>query len=102
MKTVLILLAVLLLAQAPQQPELYPGQSEHKEPPKDWVCKRPEIDRIGKQTPDEQAHWCSCERMCDPETQVVHEDKACSSWCWPTHCTCGMSNANRCMPESQR
>jgi hypothetical protein len=49
-----LLLALVLLVAPQKADEAYPGQSEHKEPPKDWMCKRPEIDRLGKAGAEEQ------------------------------------------------
>jgi hypothetical protein len=103
-------LTVLLLAQAPQQPEVYPGQANHAEPPAGWNCQRAPMERLGKAGPEEQAKWCSCERGCDPSMlgpdnePIVHADKQCSTWCWEKqHCDCDVSGMDmqtrRCMPE---
>jgi hypothetical protein len=100
MKYLLFVLVLALQTQTPSEP--YPGQGEHREPPVGWMCHRPEMDRLGHYTPEEETHLCGCERSCDQDTQVVHEDKRCAVYCHPTHCACGMSGAQRCMPEAQR
>jgi hypothetical protein len=95
MKSAILLVALLALG-AQQSNEAYPGQSNHAEPPAGWMCHRPPVDLSG-----DQSHWCSCERSCDPETQVVHTDKRCATYCWEKKsCACGMSNEKRCMGEA--
>ena len=79
------------------EPEQYPGQHDHAQPPEGWMCHQPPIDLSGDQT-----HWCSCERSCDEETQVVHEDEKCTTNCHSDHCKCPMGNAKRCMPAEQQ
>jgi hypothetical protein len=76
--------------------EAYPGQATHQPPPDGWMCHRPPVDLKG-----DQSHWCSCERTCDQDTQVVHEDRNCAVFCYPKSCTCGMSNEKRCMPDGR-
>jgi hypothetical protein len=100
------LLAVLLqlptpLPSVPLPPapfEKYPGQSVHADPPKDWVCERPALERIGKASKEEQAHWCSCERVWDDELQWMHNDEMCSVHCHEDKCTCPVSGATPRMP----
>ena len=79
------------------EPEAYPGQHDHAQPPDGWTCHMPPADLSG-----DQAHWCNCERSCDQETQVIHEDKQCKTFCHGDHCTCPMSGAKRCMPDAQQ
>lgn len=83
-------------APVDDSPEAYPGQHDHARPPDGWTCHRPPVDLSGDQT-----HWCACERTCDPDTQVVHEDKACAVYCHADRCSCGMGGEKRCMPEGQ-
>jgi hypothetical protein len=90
-----LVFAAGVLAQVADEP--YPGQSEHREPPAGWMCHRPPVDLKG-----DQSHWCSCERTCDQDTQVVHEDKNCAVFCHADHCQCDIANASRCMPQGQR
>ena len=78
------------------EPEAFPGQHDHAQPPDGWMCHQPPMDLSGDQT-----HWCNCERSCDEETQVVHEDKKCSTFCHGDHCGCPMANSHRCMPAGQ-
>ena len=92
----ILIFTLLLTAAAQQADEPYPGQSTHAEPPAGWMCMRPPVDLSG-----DQAHWCACERMCDPETQIVHEDKQCTVYCHKDHCSCGMTGEKRCMPSGQ-
>jgi hypothetical protein len=84
-----LLLAVATAAYA--QKEVYPGQSGHKEPPKDWACTN------RKDAP--KAHQCGCHRTCAKPTDEdgnpvagapaqPQEDPKCSVWCWQKHCTC--------------
>lgn len=96
-----LLLALVLLVAPQKADEAYPGQSEHKEPPKDWMCKRPEIDRLGKAGAEEQSHWCSCERIYDADLQWMHNDEQCAVHCHEDHCTCPVSGMKH-MPENQR
>jgi hypothetical protein len=80
------------------QPEAYPGQHDHAVPPEGWQCMRAPADLQG-----DQDHWCSCERTCDQETQVVHEDKKCAVYCHMDHCTCTQNaTMKRCMPAEQQ
>lgn len=65
--------------------EAYPGQSEHREPPKGWYC-----------TPDavQPAQRCACKNMPrdknDPtcSTMEPEDDNACKVWCHKDHCAC--------------
>ena len=80
------------------EPEAYPGQHDHVVPPDGWQCMRPPTDLSG-----DQDHWCACERTCDTETQVVHEDKRCAVYCHMDHCTCTQNaTMKRCMPGAQQ
>ena len=84
--------------QQDDTPEAYPGQHDHAVPPEGWQCMRPPVDLKG-----DQSHWCSCERVCDTETQVVHEDMKCQVWCHMDHCTCSQdATMTRCMPPGQQ
>lgn len=85
-----LVLAVVLVAQQPD-PERYPGQSEHREPPVGWMC---EPQNYTLSVPPD--HVCSCERMCDDSTGQVIEDKQCQTWCHPTHCRCQTANKQAC------
>ena len=80
------------------EPEAFPGQHDHATPPEGWQCVRPPADLKG-----DQSHWCSCERVCDQETQVVHEDMKCAVYCHMDHCTCEQDGSmKRCMPQTQQ
>lgn len=95
MRTLFVLAAfAVMVAQEPAEP--YPGQRNHAQPPDGWNCYRPPVDLQG-----DQSHWCSCERICDQDTQVVHEDKQCSVYCHMDHCTCPVSGEKRCMGDKQ-
>lgn len=79
-------------------PEAYPGQHAHAAPPEGWQCMRAPVDLSG-----DQSHYCSCERTCDTDTQVIHEDKRCAVYCHMDACTCTQNaTMKRCMPEAQR
>src|SRR5262245_59761430 len=91
MRLFALALAVTVTAFAQVRPEQFPGQSEHREPPKDWMCSN--LPNAPKD------HKCDCKRSCakpiDPESgeemagpMTVQEDRACAVWCWPDHCTC--------------
>lgn len=84
----LVLVAVVL---ALQSPEPYPGQGQHQQPPDGWYC---EHQNYSLTVP--VAHACNCERMYDPDTCAVHEDRQCTVWCWPDHCHCGVTNKGAC------
>lgn len=78
-------------------PEAYSGQHNHAVPPEGWQCMRAPTDLTG-----DPSHWCSCERTCDTETQIVHEDKQCAVWCHMDRCTCTQNaTMQRCMPGDQ-
>lgn len=75
----------ILGVQTPPK-EAYPGQSQHAEPPKGFYCSAQAKDA---------AHKCTCKRVAiktkeDPDCcdAVPMEDKGCTVWCWPGHCTC--------------
>ena len=90
-----LVFALFLALQVAEPPEPYPGQRNHAEPPEGCNCHNPPIDLKG-----DQAKWCGCERTCDAETQVIHADKECLTWCWEhKHCDCPMAgDVKRCMP----
>ncbi len=90
---------VILFAQTPKlPPEAYPGQRDHKEPPKGWTCSPLAKDK---------AHRCQCKRMalfteeqvkentcCEevPRVQAA-EDSKCAVWCHKDHCDCPITCA---------
>lgn len=81
------------------QVEPYPGQHNHDEPPKDWMCERPPMEKLGKATKEEESHWCNCERYCDAEVQWLYNDDTCTVRCHEDHCKCPVAgNIKRCMP----
>jgi hypothetical protein len=83
-----LIVAVLLLAQSPQEP--YPGQKQHAEPPNGWFCEHQNYELSVP-----PAHACSCERTCD-ENGTTHEDQTCTVFCHADHCHCDMSNKSAC------
>ena len=86
MKQLLIAAMVLAagIASGYQEREAYPGQREHKEPPKGWMCtSHPSV-------PKNSPHHCECKRMCaqGPDGRHVIEDSKCKVYCHPKSCTC--------------
>ncbi len=88
------LMMLVALTQA-QPPEAYPGQRQHKEPPKGWMCttndknpaKRCHCKKMAKATPEDP--------VC--EEQEIPEDSQCTVWCWMGgHCACDVQCT---MPE---
>lgn len=74
---------VMAMQQEPGQ-----GNPDHREPPPGWTCNV------------EGEHKCSCHRECvdevgegetEPHT-IVREDPKCSSYCYPKHCNCPLTN----------
>ena len=85
------------------EPEAFPGQHDHATPPDGWQCERAPSDLGGHDPNSDPTKWCSCERNCDVETQVVHEDMDCKVYCHMDHCTCTQnSTMKRCMPQTQQ
>lgn len=79
------IIIVLGLLQTPP-PEAYPGQREHREPPKNWYCSPVAKDA---------AHKCQCKPMSTPTADdpkccdtPVTEDKTCTVYCHANHCLC--------------
>lgn len=70
----------------PLPPEAYPGQRTHQRPPEDFFCMRQDITLS---VPPQKA--CTCERMMNPETKEVSEDKHCTVYCHMDKCSCGIS-----------
>lgn len=77
-----------------QAPEAYPGQRQHKEPPKGWFCAP---------TGKDAAKNCHCKRMGhptkeDPDCEFLDEvvnDSTCTVYCWETgHCLCHITCEN--------
>lgn len=69
-----------------QQPEPYPGQGSHQEPPDGWFCQRQNLDET---VPHEKV--CHCVRICRTDehgTQEIQEDTGCTVWCHRDHCRC--------------
>ena len=86
----LFILLIAAVAAGGQQREAYPGQGEHREPPKGWMCSNhPRAPRD---------HKCDCQRTCAKPTDedgnvidgpmVVTEDTKCKVWCHADHCAC--------------
>jgi hypothetical protein len=88
-----VLLGFAVLAQ---QPEPYPGQNQHAEPPAGWVCQHQNYEL--SVPPD---HACACERGCD-EQGVLHEDKQCKVYCHADHCTCQIAHKDLCPGEAPK
>lgn len=73
-----------------QEPEPYPGQRNHENPPPPgWFCQRP-APGVPK------AHHCWCDRKLratpeDPSCCYAkrEEIKKCTVWCWEDYCLCG-------------
>lgn len=88
MAAVLIGLSLGIVA-AQEKPEQYPGQKDHAEPPKDWVCSG------APNTPAD--HKCACSNMPkdskDPICAVYEnqDDPQCSVYCHKDHCACKSS-----------
>jgi hypothetical protein len=81
----LIVVFVAAVASGGQEREAYPGQREHKQPPKNFFCSN------HPNTP--KTHKCGCQIACvkNEETGQVeeHEDPKCTVYCWAkTHCAC--------------
>lgn len=76
--------ALIASAFAEPQKEAYPGQREHKEPPKGWTCSN--HPRAPKD------HKCGCNPECtknEDGTMTIAEDPACTVYCWKEkHCAC--------------
>jgi hypothetical protein len=80
---IVLSISLALLAQGSDEP--YPGQSEHREPPKGWYC-----------TPDaaQPAHRCACKNMAKDKDDPIckkpepEDDPQCRSYCWKSHCLC--------------
>jgi len=66
------------------------------------MCHRPEMDKIGRYTKEEETHLCSCERVWDDELQWMHNDETCSVHCHEDHCQCPVSGATPRMPGWQK
>lgn len=81
-----ILALLIVLALGLQQPEQYPGQASHAEPPEGWLC--------APQTPDFQTpadHVCACQRVCVDDASGDNrtmEDPHCAVFCHASHCRC--------------
>jgi hypothetical protein len=94
-----VLLSVVLMAQAPSEP--YPGQREHKEPPEGFFCSR-----LGEAQDAAHTCWCSGmshDPMCkkddpqadDPATDqdesqptAPPDDAKCTTYCYRARCLC--------------
>lgn len=86
------LIFVLLLAlQTVTQPEDYPGQHDHAQPPDGWMCEHQNYELSVP-----PAHACNCERSCDTESGRVIEDKQCKVYCHMDHCHCQIANESAC------
>lgn len=86
--------ALAISAMAMQQPEQYPGQRDHAQPPPDVFCS-PKGHKPG---PGERMIECACEKTCtasDPQNPLgpryVIEDPKCSVYCWKSACKCKAS-----------
>lgn len=74
-------------------PEAYPGQSQHAQPPEGWFCEHPTPETLETMDP---AHICNCERSCDESGTVREDNMRCSVACHPDSCKCPVSNVNAC------
>lgn len=108
-----MLFGAVLLAQGGK--EAYPGQSEHKEPPKGWYCVPTDTAKRMESDP----HACDClgmisDPMCttkgqdesgnEVETPRSNENAKCRVWCFRDRCTCTRlcHDTRTRMPEHQR
>ncbi len=77
----------ILFAQTPKlPPEAYPGQRDHREPPKGFYCST---------TAKDAAHRCTCKRMTHATVEdkdccqtPIEPDSTCTVYCWESRCTC--------------
>lgn len=91
---ILVIVAIAAIVNGGQQREAYPGQSEHREPPKGWFCSSHPNAPLD--------HQCACEKTCtknDDGTVTIKEDSMpgrCKVYCHPSHCTCPI----KCVPQT--